>query len=165
MAEKDIQDKLISYIRDAHAMESNVLQMLNGMIATTGDADIRSDLEHHKEETKEQIARLEGRLEAHGESTSTVKDVGAIMGALVKGVADVVRGDKAGKNARDGFVTENLEIAAYELLERLARRAGDEETAQVARANRAEEEAMREKIAGSWDKFIDLMLAEEGVKV
>lgn len=164
MTEKDIRDKLVSYIRDAHAMESNVLQMLNGMIATTSDEQIRSELEHHKDETREQITRLEGRLEAHGESSSAVKDVGAIMGALAKGVADVVRGDKAGKNARDGFVTENLEIAAYELLERLATRAGDTETAEVARTNRSEEEAMRDKIAANWDKFIDLMLEEEGVR-
>lgn len=165
MSEKDIEDKLVSYIRDAHAMESNVLQMLNGMIATTSDETIRTALERHKAETEQQIARLQGRLEAHGVTTSTVKDVGAIVGALTKGVIDVVRGDKAGKNARDGFVTENLEIAAYELLERLAQRAGDEETAQVARANRVEEEAMRDFFASNWDTFIDVMLEEEGVKV
>lgn len=165
MTEKDIQDKLVSYIRDAHAMEKNVEQMLNAMIGTTNDDTIKSRLTSHKQETVQQAQRLADRLEALGESTSAVKDVGAVMGSLASGLQAIVRADKAGKNARDGFVTENLEIAAYELLERLAQRAGDPETAGVARQNKQEEEAMRDFFASSWDRVLDLTLEEEGVRV
>jgi ferritin-like metal-binding protein YciE len=158
-----LQEKLIDYIEDAHAMEQNVLQMLDSMIATTDDELIVQEFEHHKVETERHLQLLRDRLTAHGRDPSLRKETQTIAGALVKGVADQVRGDKAGKNARDGFVTEHLEIAAYELLERLARRAGDGETAEVARQIRQDEEAMAGKIAANWDKFIDLTLAEEGI--
>jgi Domain of unknown function (DUF892) len=68
---------------------------------------------------------------------------------------DVARPQKPGRNARDGFATEQMEVAAYELLERIARRAGDNETAEVARKNRTENQAMATVIARNWDKVAD----------
>jgi ferritin-like metal-binding protein YciE len=165
MGEVSLQQKLVDYIEDAHAMEQNVLQMLDSMIATTQDEDIVEELEHHKMETERHEQLLRERLQALGRDTSLRKEAQSIAGALIKGVADQVRGDKAGKNARDGFITEHMEIASYELLERLAQRAGDEETAEIARRNRADEEAMAQKIASNWDKFVDLTLTEEGIRV
>jgi len=156
--------KLGDYIENAHAMETNVLQMLDSMIRTTKDKQIKRELQLHKKQTQRHEERLRERLEKMGRAPSTRKEAQSMIGALVKGVGDQVRGDKAGKNARDGFVTEHMEIAAYELLERLAERAGDTRTATVARQNKREEEAMARKIAAKWDKFVDLSLAEDGIK-
>jgi ferritin-like metal-binding protein YciE len=165
MADDKLQQKLIDYIEDAHALEQNVSRMLDSMISTTDDPEITEMLRHHKEETERQEQRLRARLDALGAGTSTRKEAQTIVSALLKGTADQVRGDQAGKNARDGYVTEHMEIAAYQLLERLAERAGDTETAKVARQNRAEEEEMARKIDANWDRFLDLTLAENDIRV
>jgi ferritin-like metal-binding protein YciE len=165
MADDKLQQKLVDYIEDAHAMEQNVSTMLTSMISTTDDPEIKEMLEHHKEETERQEARLRERLDALGAGTSTRKQAQTVAAALVKGATDVARGDQAGKNARDGYTTEHMEIAAYQLLERLAQKAGDTETAEVARQNRAEEEAMAQKLDANWDRFLDLTLAENDIRV
>ncbi len=159
-----LEEKLVEYIDDAYAMEQNVLRMLDGMIKTTKDAEMRRALERHKDQTEKQAKRLEERLAAHGASPSRTKEAGGMMAALLKGVVDVARNDNPGRNARDGFATEHMEIASYQLLERVARKAGDKETVAVARRNREEEEAMARKIASKWNKVVDLTLREEGIR-
>jgi ferritin-like metal-binding protein YciE len=158
---ENAQEELVKHIDEAYAMEQNVLRMLDGMISTTDDAEMRRELEQHKRETEQQAERLEERLEAHGAAPSMIKEAGGILGALTKGVVDMARPDKPGRNARDGFATEHMEIASYELLERVAKQAGDTETAAVARQNRKEEREMARKISANWDKVVELTLEEK----
>ena len=157
--------KLVDYVEDARAMESSVLRLLDSMISTTSDTQIRRAIERHRKQTEEQEERLRRRLEALGGRPSARKEAQTLLGTLIKGVGDQVRGDKPGKNARDGFLTEHMEIAAYELLERLALLAGDAETALVARRHKREEEAMARKIASNWDRFLALTLVEAQIEV
>jgi ferritin-like metal-binding protein YciE len=159
----DIQEMLNKHIKDAQAMEQNVKRMLDSMIDTTEDPEVKGELEHHREETERHEQLLSERLEARGESSSSVKEAIGVGGALLKGMGDKARSEKPAQNARDGYVTEHLEIAAYELLERLAKQAGDEGTAEVARRNCADERAMADKIEHNWDKFVLLTLEEEAV--
>ena len=162
--EDKTQEKMLDYIENAHAMEQSILRQIDAMISSTDDPEIVEVLRHHKGETQQHEQRLRERLNTLGRGTSARKEVQTIAGSLAKGIADQVRGDQAGKNARDAFTTEYMEVASYELLERLANQAGDTETAEAARQNRAEDEAMAQRIAANWDKFVDLTLAEEGVQ-
>jgi ferritin-like metal-binding protein YciE len=161
----ELRNQLVKHIDEAIAMEQNVLRMLDSMVNTTDDDKIKEELRLHKLETEGQIDRLRKRLEFHGASPSMVREAGGIAGSLMKSVVDAVRGEQVGRNARDGYATEHLEIASYQLLERVAQQAGDEETAEVARRNRKEEEAMARKLEGHWDKFAELSLREVGAKV
>jgi ferritin-like metal-binding protein YciE len=94
-----------------------------------------------------------------------VREAGGKLGALMRSALDLTRGEKAGRNARDGYAAEHMEIAAYQLPERLARYAGDEETAEAARLNRADEERLVKELEASWDTFAELSLKEEGIAV
>ena len=158
-----IEDQLVSSLTDAHALEQHVSAVLASALRMTDVPELRGPIEHHKEETERHKVLLEERLKAHGASPSRVKDAGMALGALGLGLFQRLRSDSAGKLARDAFVAEQLEIAAYEMLERLAARAGDAETADVARRNKADEQAMAAKIASLWDLAVDLSLKEEGV--
>jgi ferritin-like metal-binding protein YciE len=161
----DLEKQLVNYIEDAHAVEQHMLRALDRMIETTDNPEIRRHLQHHREETERHRELLEERLRAHGRTPSTVKDAGQALFALSKGLIDRARSDNAGKNLRDGYVSEHLEIASYELLERVARLAGDEGTAEVARRNRADEEAMVAKMAAHWDDAVRESLEQEGVRI
>ena len=165
MASQQLTDQLVKHIDEALAMEQNVLRMLDGMIGTTKDPQMKRALERHKAQTEKQAERLEECLQEHGASPSTVKEAGGVMAALMKSVLDVARSDSPGRNARDGFATEHMEIASYEMLERVAKLAGDTKTAAVARKNREEEEAMARSIASKWKKVVEESLREEGVRV
>ena len=160
-----LTDQLVKHIDEAYAMEQNVLRMLDGMISTTDDPEILDALEHHKMQTQGHVDRMKARLDAHDAQPSGVRQMTGVLQALAKVPLDMVRGEKAGRNARDGFATEHMEIASYELLRRIAERAGDEETAAAATEIIEEEKAMANVISENWDKFAELSLREEGVTV
>jgi ferritin-like metal-binding protein YciE len=163
MAGQELKAQLVKHIDEALAMEQNVLRMLDSMASTTDDDNLKEEFRLHRVETEGQIDRLQRRLEAHDAQPSMVREAGGIAQALMKGALDVVRPEKAGRNARDAYATEHLEIASYQLLERVAVLAGDEETVEVARQNRTEEEAMARTLDANWDRFAELSLEEAGV--
>lgn len=67
------------------------------------------------------------------------------------------------KLAGFAFAFEHLEIAAYELLRRIAERSGDQETAAVAARIAEEERHAAERIAGTWDTAMDIAMHRLGV--
>jgi ferritin-like metal-binding protein YciE len=160
-----VLEQLVKHIDEAHAMEQGVLRMLDGTISSTEDPELLRELEHHREETVGHVERMRARLAAHGSSPSTVRQMGGILGALAKLPLDLVRGESAARGARDCYAAEHMEIASYELLRRIAERAGDGETVLACDEILAQERAMAETLASSWDRVADAALREQGVPV
>jgi ferritin-like metal-binding protein YciE len=158
-----LKAKLVDYVQDAHAMELNLEMMLESMIKAAEDTKTKAMLEAHLQQTHDHKHRLDQRLEALDSHPSIRKTGESVAVALPKGLIDRFRSDQPGKIARDGYVAEAVEIAAYSLLEQLALRCGDEATAEVARTNRADEEKMAKKIAATWGDAIDMTLEDEGI--
>jgi ferritin-like metal-binding protein YciE len=160
-----IETQLVTHIQDAHAMEENILRMLDDLVLTTEIPQLEADFRHHRTETERQIRRLESRLAAHHQSRSLLRDALAIATAVAKMPIDLIRPQPTARNIRDAYATEHAEIAAYELLERVAQLAGDTETAKVAKQNRDEEIAMAKRIEANWDRAAEQALGEAGVAV
>jgi ferritin-like metal-binding protein YciE len=161
---KSVEDELIKALDEAYAMEKQVELLLQSMIRTTGDPTLTSDMETHLSETQEHAERLKTCLEAHGKSPSKIKAVSTMTAGALKAPLDMARGEKGMRNARDGFATEHLEIAAYRLIEELAKKVGDQQSAAIARQNAEDEERMAARIAANWSKFVALSMKEEGIE-
>jgi ferritin-like metal-binding protein YciE len=85
------------------------------------------------------------------------------LGALNWGTFFQAQPDTPAKLAAFAFAFEHLEIAGYELLRRVAIRAGDTETEQVASLILTEEHAAAHLIRSLFDQALDASLHEQGV--
>jgi ferritin-like metal-binding protein YciE len=148
----EIGKHLDHYLEDAHALEQQALQMLEAAPKLVEDETLIAVFRRHREETEDHKRRVEERLEARGASPSRIKDVALRAGALNLGAFFGAQPDTTPKLAGFAYAFENLELGGYELLRRVAERAGDGETAAMARAVAAEEQEAAAKVAPTWER-------------
>ena len=151
---QDLKEQLVKYLTDVHAMEVQALAQMRRAPELAGDPQLASAFETHCTETERHEALIRERLQAHDATPSRIEDLlGKLSG---KGFTLFAQAnpDTPGKLATHAFSYEHMELAAYDLLEKVARRAGDEDTAAVAREIRAEEEAMAVRIGEQWDRTV-----------
>ena len=149
---EDIDRHLDHYLEDAHALEQQATQLLAVAPRLVDDEPLAETFRQHLEETAGHKRRVEERLEARGASPSRLKDLALRAGALNLGAFFGVQPDTTPKLAGFAYAFENLELGGYELLRRVAERAGDEETAAMASEIAAEEREAAAKVAASWER-------------
>jgi ferritin-like metal-binding protein YciE len=161
LREKDaegIQDELVSYLTDAHSIEAQALQLLQAGPAVAGFDQLAAVFRDHLDETHEQQRLVEERLHAHDAKPSRFQNTGMRIGGANLSGFFAAQPDTPAKLAGFAFAFEHLEIAAYELLRRIAERAGDPDTAAMAQRIADEEREAARRIAATWDEAMTITL-------
>jgi ferritin-like metal-binding protein YciE len=159
----DVGKQLTKYLADAHAIEEQATRLLRSAPKLAGAEDLASAFEEHLSETKRHSALVEERLRARGASPSSIKDAALRLGAMNLGMFLKAQQDTPAKLAAFAYAFEHLEIAAYELLKRIAARAGDEATASASDTILLEERATAARIHGLFNEALEASLEEAGV--
>jgi ferritin-like metal-binding protein YciE len=160
---EDLEKQLVKYLADAHAIEKQAIQLLERAPKITGEPELERLYDEHLEETEEHRRLVEQCIEAHGGTPSKLKDAAMRLGALNWSLFFQAHPDTPGKLAAFTFAFEHLEIAGYELLKRVAARAGDASAVELAERILAQERAAAQKIASAFDRAVEASLAAQGV--
>lgn len=158
----DMEKRLVKYLADAHAIESQAIQLLESAPKIVEKSELARLFESHLEETRAQREVVKARLDAHGAGPNKLQDAAMRLGAINLGGFFKAQPDTPAKLAGFAYAFEHLEIAAYDELKRVAERAGDQETARVAERIEGEERAAAQAIATHWDAALNASLEAVG---
>ena len=147
----DIEQELAEALADAHAMEKQSLTTLMAAKQVAGDPQLESLYAGHIAETHRHLELVEARLEAHDAGKSMLKDLGGRVSALVLGAAVVAQRNTPAKLVAVAYGYENFEVASYELLRKIAERAGDTQTVEMCDRILVNERQAVEKLGASFD--------------
>jgi ferritin-like metal-binding protein YciE len=160
MPNNDPQTQLVKYLTDAHSIEEQALVQMKRAPDLVGEGPLSESFKRHQGETESQEQRVRARLDAHDSSPSKVKDVAGQAGGFGMVLFAKSQPDTPTKLAMHAFSYEHMEVAAYELLARAAREAGDGETAEMALAIADEEREMAGRVAAGFDEAVEQALRE-----
>jgi ferritin-like metal-binding protein YciE len=154
----DIREQLGRYLADAHAIEEQAIGLLER--AADASPDVLAEVYRaHLAETREQSDAVSARLHALGRDRSVLRDAAMRVGAINWAAFFAAHPDTPGKLAAFAFAFEHLEIGGYEQLRRVAERAGDEETAELARHIADQERSAAARIRDCFAVAADAVLA------
>lgn len=137
------EERLMEWLRDAHAMEQQAEQMLSSLAGRIENyPELKHKVEQHLAETRVQAKAIKGCIERRGGSTSALKDVTGKVIAMAQGISGLFVGDEIVKGVLASYTFEHMEIASYKILIAAAEAVGDHETERVCENILAEEEAM-----------------------
>jgi ferritin-like metal-binding protein YciE len=156
----DLQTLLDKYLADAHAIEAQSLELLDKGADIAGSSALAQAMSEHRVQTQEHQRLVEARLHARGASPSKLKEAALRLGALNWGGFFGAQPDTPAKLAGFAYAVEYLEVGAYEMLRRVAERAGDRETASVAERILAQEHEAAGRVRSLFSTALDVTLGE-----
>ena len=155
-------ERLLEWLRDAHAMEEQAETMLESQIKRLEHyPEVTAKLKEHLEETRRQAQLVNECIERRAGSSSAVKDVAAKMMAAAQGLSGLFVGDEVIKGALASYTFEQMEIASYRILVAAAEAVGDTATAGTCTQILREEEAMADWLDKNMPGLVRKYLARE----
>ena len=161
MPAPSLEEQITKYLTDAHSIEEQALAQMERAPGMAGDPELGRIYAEHREETRDHERAVRDELHRRGAEPSTVKDVAGKVGGWGMVLFARLNPDTPGKLAVHAYSYEHMELAAYELLRRMADRAGDENVRALAQRLAAQERAMADRIAQRWDRAVDASLKEK----
>lgn len=161
MGERSMKEQIVKYLGDIHAIEEQALVQMKIAPKIAGDPTLEAVFERHLGETEDQKRRVEERLEALGGSPSKIKDAAGAASGPAFALFAKFQPDTPGKLVSHAFSYEHMELAAYELLSRLAARAKDEQTVRLAKDIGGQENEMARRLSENWDVAVNASLREK----
>src|SRR3954453_14520289 len=142
MTDRPSDEQITKYLTDVHSIEVQALAQMKAAPDIAGDERLAAIFREHLDETGEHERLVRELLEQRGEDTSTLKDIAGRAGGWAMVAFAKLNPDTPGKLTAHAYSYEHMELAAYELLKRVARRAGDDQVVRAADTIGAQEKAM-----------------------
>jgi ferritin-like metal-binding protein YciE len=139
----DPKEETVAWLRDAHAMEANLADMLEGQVEHLADyPEFQEGVSQHAEESRRHASLVESALESLGEDTSALKDGVAKLAGKLSPLGISMTSDAPVKIVLANYAAEHFEIACYRSIEAAAEATGMEEIARMCRVILSDEERM-----------------------
>ncbi len=134
------QATILLWLRDAHGLESQSVQMLTSQLPSLVDfQDFHQSVKVHAEISREQRDRLGARIAELGQVPSLFRDgLGMTLGLTAPMMISLLP-DNVARSAVANYAFEHLEIGTYRALIGLAEQAGDRQTRTLAESILAQE--------------------------
>ena len=156
-----IDEQLIKFLADVHSIEVQALTQMQHAPRLAGDPALARAFDEHVDETREHERLIREALIERGADRSTLKDLAGRVGGWAMIAFAWLNPDTPGKLTAHAFSYEHMEVAAYELLARAARRADDAPVARLAQVIGRQERAMAQRLAAAFDHAVDASLRDK----
>lgn len=140
---KDPKDRLAEWLRDAHAMETNQVTLLEKQSdSLAAFPALQNRLAEHAVQSRRHAELVENCLKSIDEDTSVMKQGLGKVSAMVSQLAAAMSDDEPVKIVLANTGVEHFEIACYRSLQAAADLCGESEISQAAAQILRDEEAM-----------------------
>jgi ferritin-like metal-binding protein YciE len=165
-----IQELYLQGVRDAHALEAQAIQIMSRQVERLENyPDMKAGLERHIRESKDQQARLEQIMSAHGTSASVLKEAVTSLAGNAAAIGHAFTSDEVIKNSFANYAFEHLEQAAYMSLIAMAEAAGDQQHIPLLKQNLEQEiafgKACGDLVVPTTQRYMQLQAAGQKAKV